>query len=262
MAAKRIQIALRRGGLQAFGDTAETASRHQGRQRQENGHQRHQRALQHVGHADRPEPAHQGVGEHHHRPDQHGLRHAEAELGLEGRRGCAELCRDIEDEAEDDHHRSQRRQHGARLRTLPGDHEIGRCDMTLGMGFRPQPPAEEQPDRDVAAPDSGDHPERGEPAGIDKAGKAQQHPGRRGRCRIGQPRHPGAQPLPRQEEIAFRAIATGSPDTNADQHQLVGDQRRQNDPVVLAHHGPPPGRVRAICMAWRNAAECVSCPAC
>ena len=106
-------------------------------------------------------------------------------------------------------------------------------------GFRPQAAAEEQPDGDITAPDARHHPQRREAAGIDEAGKAQQHPGRGCRGGIGQACHPGAQPLARQEEIAFGAITPRSPDTDADQDQLVGNQRHQNDQIIPVHPALP-----------------------
>ena len=234
-----VEIAFRGRCRERVCDAAETArgdQRCHGQRHRDHGHQR---ALQHVGHTDRPETAEQRIEQDDGRADQDGFGDTQAELGLEGDRGSAELGRDIENEAEQDEDRRQNTDQRAGTARQPRGQEVGRRDMAALGGFRPQAAAEEQPDGEITAPDARHHPQRGEPVGIDEAGKAQQHPGRGCGGGIGQAGHPGAQPLACQEEIAFGAIAPRGPDPDAHQDQLVGDQRRQNDQIIPVHPALP-----------------------
>ena len=102
MPAGDVEIAVRSGGRERVCDTAETARGDQRRHRQRHSDHGHQRALQHVGHTDRPETTEQRIEQDDGCADQNGFGDTQAELGLEGDRGGAKLGRDIEDEAEQD----------------------------------------------------------------------------------------------------------------------------------------------------------------
>lgn len=199
-----------------------------GEHRQDHCDDRHDRALQRVGERDRPEPAEQAVDQDHHRADDDAFNPRERKLAFKGDRRGAELGGDVEDEREQHQkagERADRRRPDAGLRS----HEVGRRDVVLFGGLGAQARAEPEPDHHIAEPDARHHPQRRHADGVDEAREPEEHPGRAGGGGVGQTRHPRAEAPPAQKKIGFVGVQPRRPHADADQHQLVDDERRNDD---------------------------------
>ena len=212
-------------GKHSLRRSAQVREGEQGDCRQGDCHENHQQALQRVGNAHRQEASKQRIGQDDRGPQNDAGVAGQAQRLAEGVAGGLELRGDIEHERNQDDQRSDLARGAPHSVVAVAQEQFGKGQRAGPACDHAQPRPDPEPVDDVAQDHAAAKPDGRQSLGQRKTADAKQGPGR---CRAGRGtdgRDPGADAPAAQEELALVLRTAPCPQADAEQDQLVADQR-------------------------------------